>query len=288
MEPNLDEKRNWEDNGYCILPGLITEEAIDSLLDDLGQFRADCGETKDEFGFGQRIGLFHVENEKSLAISLHPKIVQFCQWAMQSEPLLFGSLSFEAGTEQELHMDSIFFHTEPAHHMVGVWIALEDIDEEAGPLYYVPGSHKWNFPYGEDVLLDNPEFNDRVMAARAGNISPEEIVQLSSEMGQSWTSQLLQQEKASPAARVLNLAKKGDVFFWHGRLAHGGTARINRELSRNSMVCHFISNECLFFDMNTFFVKPKAEYVRENSMGLSVLSGPNGAKYTQHEKPVTY
>jgi ectoine hydroxylase-related dioxygenase (phytanoyl-CoA dioxygenase family) len=27
--------------------------------------------------------------------------------------------------------------------MCGVWVALEDMSEGAGPLEYYPGSHKW-------------------------------------------------------------------------------------------------------------------------------------------------
>lgn len=284
----MSQQKDWEEKGYCVFPGLIPEEDADALVSELDEFRTSCGETKDEFGYGQRIGLFHIVNEKSLQIALHPKIVDFVRWAMDCEPLLYGSLSFEAGTEQELHQDSIFFHTEPGHHMVGVWIALEDIDPQAGPLFYVPGSHKWDFPVGEDVLLANPHFEERVLKARRGEMAPEEIAELSGEMGRAWTEQLLDQEATYGVPRVNNIAKKGDVFVWHGRLAHGGSARQDRSLSRNSMVCHFISTECLFFDMNTFFVKPRADYVKENSLGLSIVDGPNGAKFTQHEKPVIY
>eukprot|EP00980_Cylindrotheca_fusiformis_P018674 scaffold6219_cov146-Cylindrotheca_fusiformis.AAC.9 len=40
------------------------------------------------------------------------------------------------------HRDSPYFMFEPAN-VVTVWLALDDMDEELGPLEYVKGSHKW-------------------------------------------------------------------------------------------------------------------------------------------------
>ncbi len=34
------------------------------------------------------------------------------------------------------------FYVHPANHLVGVWIALEDISADAGPLIFYPKSHK--------------------------------------------------------------------------------------------------------------------------------------------------
>jgi ectoine hydroxylase-related dioxygenase (phytanoyl-CoA dioxygenase family) len=40
------------------------------------------------------------------------------------------------------HRDAPYFMFEPAH-VVTVWLALDDMDAELGPLEYVRGSHKW-------------------------------------------------------------------------------------------------------------------------------------------------
>ena len=40
------------------------------------------------------------------------------------------------------HRDSPYFMFDPPH-VVTVWIALDDMDEELGPLEYVRGSHRW-------------------------------------------------------------------------------------------------------------------------------------------------
>lgn len=48
------------------------------------------------------------------------------------------------------HQDSPYFYFEPAD-VVTVWIALDDMDDELGPLQYVPGSHKWKSTGLEDL-----------------------------------------------------------------------------------------------------------------------------------------
>ena len=41
-----------------------------------------------------------------------------------------------------MHSDAVHFNSEPAGYMCGVWVALEDIDLDNGPVEYYPGSHK--------------------------------------------------------------------------------------------------------------------------------------------------
>lgn len=35
--------------------------------------------------------------------------------------------------------------------MCGVWVALEQIDEDNGPLVYFPGSHQWSIYSNEHI-----------------------------------------------------------------------------------------------------------------------------------------
>ena len=58
------------------------------------------------------------------------------------EPLPFQTLNFKLGTQQAAHSDALHFNSMPAGFMCGVWVALEDIDMDNGPLVYYPGSHK--------------------------------------------------------------------------------------------------------------------------------------------------
>src|SRR5262245_27168858 len=54
----------------------------------------------------------------------------------------FQTLNFPVGTQQHYHTDSVHFSSVPERFMCGVWVALEDISEDSGPLVYYPGSHR--------------------------------------------------------------------------------------------------------------------------------------------------
>jgi ectoine hydroxylase-related dioxygenase (phytanoyl-CoA dioxygenase family) len=45
------------------------------------------------------------------------------------------------------------FHSAPAGFMCGLWIALEDVRPEAGPLIYYPGSHRSPYPDADPANL---------------------------------------------------------------------------------------------------------------------------------------
>ena len=54
------------------------------------------------------------------------------------QPFAFQTLNFPVGTQQHLHSDALYFHSEPAGFMCGVWVALEDIHADTDPLESVP------------------------------------------------------------------------------------------------------------------------------------------------------
>ena len=61
------------------------------------------------------------------------------------KPRPFQTLNFKYGTQQRPHADAVHFNTEPPGFMCGVWVAMEDIDADFGPLVYYPGSQRLPF-----------------------------------------------------------------------------------------------------------------------------------------------
>lgn len=48
-------------------------------------------------------------------------------------------LNFPRGSQQETRSDTYFFNSIPSGFMCGVWVALENIHPDSGPLLYSPG-----------------------------------------------------------------------------------------------------------------------------------------------------
>jgi ectoine hydroxylase-related dioxygenase (phytanoyl-CoA dioxygenase family) len=279
--------RQWTDNGYALLKQAIPHAVIDQLNADVAAFRRTCGETKDDHGFGQRIGLFHSQNATSLQVALSPEVRDFLRFAFADEPLLYGSLTFETGTEQAAHQDSIFFFTDPEYAMAGVWLALEDVHPDSGPLFYYPGTHKWGVARAEQVWAARPDLHDRVKAVSWRRGDADARIALANELGAAWHVLLHARIAKEGLQPVPVLIKKGDALVWHAHLVHGGLPRNNRALSRRSMVTHHIGRKAMMFDMYTFFLRRQEDFGRSTALGLAVAQHPLGP-YVQHEKPVTY
>ena len=51
-------------------------------------------------------------------------------------------------------------------------------------------------------------------------------------------------EVAERYERKTFIARRGEIFLWHGMLIHGGAPIQNPSLSRRSYVCHYIPQGC--------------------------------------------
>lgn len=140
----------------------------------------------------------------------------------------FQTLNFPVGTQQTAHTDSVHFSSVPERFMCGVWVAMEDIGPDAGPLVYYPGSHKWPILYNE--LLDRRADVDRISSAQA----PYEAV---------W----IKMAEAQGIQPETFLAKKGQALIWAANLLHGGSRQNDLTLTRWSQVTHYYFENCTYF-----------------------------------------
>lgn len=134
-----------------------------------------------------------------------------------------STINFYLGSQQELHQDMSVFHVYPGNYLIGAWIALEDISADSGPLRYAPGTHKSSV-YRDFVNHPQDTLRTCSLDKYAGYYK--------------FTNKIA--KKKGGAKKFL--AKKGDVLLWHGMLVHGGSPVINPELTRKSMVIHYLTD----------------------------------------------
>ena len=140
----------------------------------------------------------------------------------------FQTLNFPVGTQQHLHSDSIHFSSLPERFMCGVWVAMEDVQADAGPLTYLPGSHKW-------PILSN------LMIGRRGFGTPPLHAQDPFEP--AWDALV----ETSGLEQELFLAKKGQALIWAANLLHGGSVQRDPRLTRWSQVTHYYFDDCAYY-----------------------------------------
>lgn len=141
----------------------------------------------------------------------------------------FQTLNFRAGSQQKPHSDHIHFSTFPPHFMCGVWVALEDITKEAGPLTYYPGSH--NLP-----LLDLSSVG--VIASNDRDHSQFH------EMYPQMIDHVINKYDLRP--QYLEVAR-GKALIWAANLIHGGAEIADVRTTRFSQVTHYYFDECVYY-----------------------------------------
>lgn len=130
-------------------------------------------------------------------------------------PVLVQSMYFEANPATWPHQDCYYLDDDSPGRLMGAWIALEDIVEEAGRFYIAPGSHKLNIGrnVGDlSISKDHDAYKRLIMT----------------------TIESAAMELRAPVLRC------GDVLFWNSRIIHGAFEPLDARITRNSYTAHFI------------------------------------------------
>jgi hypothetical protein len=161
-------------------------------------------------------------------LALHPVVLEMLGFLYGRVPFCFQTLNFPVGSQQHFHSDAVHFHSYPHGFMCGVWMALEDIQVDAGPLVYYPGSHRLPYRTAETEGFSPAEV--------AGEPHPQRLFE------PIWRREVQQQGFQAQTY----LPRKGEVLVWHANLLHGGLPVKNRKHTRWSQVNHFFFSDCLY------------------------------------------
>jgi hypothetical protein len=214
------EQRQWREHGYVILPKIVPEP----LLADYARWREER-RLPDELDAmpGAYAYMFVPEIRR---IALYKPVAEVMA-SLIGEPLaLEFILSGWKSSERAWHQDDYLNDATVNGYYAAVWIAVDDIDPDAGPFEFVPGSNRWPVMRREKVkaLLTPEQANSDLWPYHS----------------QDFVARAFEAEIAGRGASVKPfLAKRGDALIWHARLLHRGSAPRNRALVRRSLICHY-------------------------------------------------
>lgn len=240
-------------DGVVILPGVIPLELLDQLDRDLeslsdlatadpimGWIGIDGPRKYYEARHLHNLGVKDFRSEppglklvdlqrffdSARAIAFAEPITRFLEELFGSPAALIQSLTFWKSSEQSLHQDfSYVSHHRRLAELAAAWIPLEDIQADAGPLVYYPGSHRPDevgfYNWGDGSILASRDDAESVFDA--------------------YTQHLHQSIERNGYQPRIFLPRRGDLLIWHGALIHGGTRMRDPALTRRSFVCHYTS-----------------------------------------------
>ena len=161
------------------------------------------------------------------ALAVNPGIVKILSDIFGRKAWPFQTLNFPVGSQQPFHSDSVHFSSIPERFMCGVWVALEDVGEGAGPLEYYPGTHKWPIVYNDQIGVRVTKSKKETSQAMYHDV---------------WGALV---EKAGVAPQLF-FPRKGDALIWAANLLHGGSDQRDLNATRWSQVTHYFFENCCY------------------------------------------
>jgi len=214
--------QKFNDDGYVIVDFGFTQQQIDELIETLHPYYNP--EHLQAPAFGARIQDAWKFVKPSHELATNANVLSALEQLFGRKPLPFQTLNFPVGTQQATHSDTIHFNSLPSGYMAGVWVALEDIDEDNGPLKYYPGTHKLSEITMEDAGLE-PGYHNYPQY-------------------EAFIAKHLESLGVEPAYGYM---PKGHALIWHANLLHGGSKQNDHRRTRHSQVTHYFFDNCKYY-----------------------------------------
>ena len=243
-----DLKSYFDERGYVIVRGLVPHDLLDTVL---ANYLEQVKPARTKF-YRQSTGVYDLNaynegghvTQSFLDIHNYKRFPAFREAALEvffSEEVLgalrrvtghdqhnlMQSMLFDANVQSPPHQDNWYLDTVPHGGALGAWFALEDIREEAGRFFVMPGTQSLRF--------DRPGMSHS-----------------------EWLVEVRRYRDEHAASVIAPAMNKGDVLFWNVGTVHGALPTRDRRVSRKSLTAHFIPSGLTFG--NLFGAKPWVNY----------------------------
>ena len=183
---SAEDRAAFERDGFVVKPDFLDPATFQAFRDEVMGLQADArealiGDTLTRLipldgPTLRRVPVVRSVLEGSVYQGLHDYIGSF-----RRRPHLYVQTVFsQHAPEAEPDIQS-FFHSDTFHPTVKSWFFLQDVDDDAAPFAYVPGSHRANkrrLAWERRVSINAHKADDRLTAEGSFRISEREIGQL--------------------------------------------------------------------------------------------------------------
>lgn len=159
----------------------------------------------------------HSHSSAALSLYLHPEIFRWARMILGEQAIALRSAFKEFGSREALARDTAYFDLRRPAHLLGVYLALEDVDPNSGPLTVVSGSHRFpHFEFAPGRIVVDPDEDYREARVHARR----------------------EAEKRNLKEEIV-CCRKGEAIIWHAALVHGTDWVRDASLERRSLLIHY-------------------------------------------------
>ena len=230
------QRKQFSEDGFLVLPGFFTENelaaaagaydrlwhelpgdvVVDSEVSGRRMYIRDLTEEERRGSF--KVNDLYLRDENLRKAVLSDRLGAMLRELLEDDPVIINTLSVERGTQQADHLDTLFMTPPTPGHLLATWVAIEDVDADAGPLRYYPGSNHIE-PY---------RFEDGGYHVRNDEMP-------------RWAAYMAGAVERHGLEDTRFLAKRGDLFIWDAWLLHGGSEIGRPDLTRKSLITHYFT-----------------------------------------------
>jgi ectoine hydroxylase len=153
MQLTEEQVRSYRENGYLLLPGVFSEDEVQEFRDELpGLFAQDTPARVLEKGTGVVRSVYgsHAQSEVFARLVRDPRMLGPARRLLDDDVYVhqfkINAKQAFGGEVWEWHQDYVFWRNEdgmPTSRVVNVTLYLDEVNEFNGPLFLIPGSHKY-------------------------------------------------------------------------------------------------------------------------------------------------
>jgi ectoine hydroxylase-related dioxygenase (phytanoyl-CoA dioxygenase family) len=243
-----EQRERFAENGFLILDDPCPPELVDAVLADAESIYKDAFDPGPEViregmtfnRYEDALPRYHWHrvlnawkmstNIRSMALA--PRVLATVEGLFGRRAMPYQTLNFPVGTQQREHIDAFIFNSDPEKLMCGVWVALEDMDMDNGPLFYYPGSHKIPMPRDWNEM----EQKLGIHLERSDYPSDQEYMIARDQHFMGYCQDIVKQEGLERAHATV---RKGQAVIWAPHLVHGGAKQNDLSRTRHSQVTHY-------------------------------------------------
>jgi ectoine hydroxylase-related dioxygenase (phytanoyl-CoA dioxygenase family) len=241
--------KSYEEDGACVLRGVIDQNWQDKLADAIERDIASPGPFYHGYDSEDGKGRFHGnlriwQNDSCFHEFCHQSVLpglaqQF--FASQRINLLYDQLFVkEPGTTNPTrwHNDQPYWPVR-GWHVMSFWMSLDPVTQDSGAMNFVRGSHKWDRwfqpeKFGKNTAGNDYEKNDdyETMPDIDANIGDYDLV--------TWD------------------LEPGDVYVFHGLTVHGAGGNLRQDRRRRGYTVRYTGDDA-FYDSRPGTSEPLRE-----------------------------